>query len=898
MSYLNEKISVGIAGNMYSSAGHEMLMDINGTPLSATDDKEFRPEVQYNDYCIEVSHREDYILYTYLANPVTVHSYGASRPGSLWIALTVPKNTVISGSNPFDLLMEILNTFRKEYMNLRADGSYEFKEINCVSTPIRSILDKYQLLPYRRYVPMRGVSDAFVKTGSKEKMRDFLRDTQYDEFKDYATIIAAENVNGNYLNIDIPRQRNYEVYVNGNRQSDTIGAHNGIFDKTFQEDYRYPIRVDFSIPELLENNGQKTIHADNGFYEVRLDEILERVDVKVDPRELAYSHDILLLDNRLCADEIQVTLDNREHKIETGRDGLIVKLIGNDEKKAGSLRFSHSRYELDVHMDIHGVYSVRVKSVKFQGTKCIIYGDEKDNVTIYDRCHEYEGGNRQAEMLFSGVPAKNIKTAESDKRYITYHRVVLTNEEGWDRIGFYQVIQRSQPITTNPAAPASIDKIPLEDNVEKRGSEIGGRVIVISKDRRLEDLSIIYVECVFDSRRPEDALADMFRIKRRFEGQENITIRIPDIYEGKDIYKVIVYKDTNHSCEFVIEDSLEVRLDIDSFSYVRTGKKKLLSGIFSCKIFRKLLFGLLAVIIVAAGVYLALPNMFVNKNIKKFTAECVLPIEGKIAEASEMLEKQHLSISEMESVLELCDEADKLLETAKSGITSSDLSKKQIKKQEIKLKDTELLVESQVKRIEEMLKADAARYRQLMINLIIEDTGEELTFEMTCDIKKWVEYIKDSRFLCELMDDDDNMEFVGKYIGSFVAAVDEINSVKDGKGIVKKGNSKGSKYVDLGTNNRLTTYSFDTNLRELANKGRDFLPGNVFEPIRISLQKLYLKIDNDNAENELRESLIEQTILTERKNGCSDYKLMYVSINQDTIYIDSFNGLRNFTIPK
>ena len=49
MSYLNEKISVGIAGNMYSSAGHEMLMDINGTPLCATDDKEFRPEVQYND---------------------------------------------------------------------------------------------------------------------------------------------------------------------------------------------------------------------------------------------------------------------------------------------------------------------------------------------------------------------------------------------------------------------------------------------------------------------------------------------------------------------------------------------------------------------------------------------------------------------------------------------------------------------------------------------------------------------------------------------------------------------------------------------------------------------------------------------------------------------------------
>ena len=891
MSVLKEKITVGVAGNMYSSAGHEMLMDINGTPLGATDDKEFKPEVQYNDYCIEVSHREDYILYTYVANPATVHSYGASRPGSLWIALTVPSKTSISGSNPFDLLMEILETFRNEYMLKRADGSYEFKEINCVSTPIRNILDKYQLHPCSRYVPMRGSISTFVKTESEVKMRDFLRDTQYDEFKDCATIIAAENVNGNYLNLDIPRPRVYEVYVNGNRQSDIIGAPNGVFDKTFQKDYYYPVRVDFSIPVLWENNGQKTVRGENGNYEVKVDEVHERVDVKVIPREMVYSHDVRFMDYRLYADEIRVTLEEREHKIETGQDGPIVNLIGVDEEKSRLLKFSHSRYELDVQMDDNGVYSISIKSTKFQGTKCIIYGNEKDTVTIYYTRHEYEGETKQIEI--PDIKAENIQSAESERQNITYVRTVLTSEDGWDRVGFYQEVRSSQPIIHSPAGPTYINKVPQYDNREKHRSEDEDRHLVISKDRRLEDLNAIYVECIFYPVK-DGELPDMFRIKRRFKGQDNITIRIPDIYDDKDVYKVIVYKDMAHSSEFVIEDNLEVCLDIDTFYDGRTGKKRWPFGNFSCRKLKELGLWLIAVLIVVAsiccGLYFGV-GLFANETVKKFTTEKVQPIDVKIAAAADTLSRQPLSISQMESVLKLCDEAGTLLTAAEDQINSSDLNERQINKLKKGLEEKGNKISHQEAQIKASFEADAARYYKLMTDLR-DESDKELTFAMTRDIQKWVKAIDGSHYLRDIVSADTNKQFVAKYIRFFVDAVDEVNRVKDGKGkIINDSKVNGVLYRDV--NNPMARYSKDTELRTI--NGYLNKDAKLWQ-VRLSLQKLYLfkeeKGEEDIEENKLRKELINKTILTKRNS--KEDTLIYS--DSDTTYIVSFNDILKFKL--
>lgn len=901
MSDLKEKISVGIAGNMYSSAGHEMLMDIDGTPLAASDDNEFRPEVQYNDYCIKMSHKEDYVLYTYIANPTTVHSYGASRPGALWIALTVPARKSLSGTDPYALLMEILTVFRREYMQLRADGSYEFKEINCASAPVRSILDKYQLREYNRFVPMRGDKLGFVKANSKENMRDFLRDTQYDEFKEYSTIIVAENVNGNYLDITIPRRHNYEVLVNGERQQDKIGIQNPNFSKIFQQDdYHYPVTVEFCLDELRGNNGVKTVHTGHYEYEVKMDDYNERIDVEIVFRKIVFNHDVTL-DSRLDKADIQVTLDGREYEMEKEQDGFSVKLAGEDEKKAADLKFSHEKYELKSALDANGSYSVRIESTKFKGTKCLISGTKRDMVTIhcsYGRdYYEYKG--KTEEILFSGVHPEYIRSLESSSSDIEYRRNDndFGNKDGWDRIGFDQVVY----------VPSYINNLPQDENKGKCDSNDAGSTIIIRKDSELDELNTVYVECIYSAK--TDELPEMFRIKKCFNDQDNITFRIPDIYAGKDIYKIIIYTEKHHSAEFILEESHEESHEIslykDSFSGRRDRKPVWPFSNRFCRKFNKMEFWLPVVLLIACVVGGILYYVSGDKDIKKFTEEYILPIDDEIKNAEDLFKKDNSSVIQLDSVVKLCKA---LIDEAEEAMCKPDqsLSEKQINRLKKKLYDKKQTVLQREGEIKGLLEEKFKRYYTLMTNLKYEEGSvkEEMTFSMPCDIQKLVDSIDSSSVLKGLIQNDTNYVFVSNYIKHVVEFVDEINRLKDCGGYLRKDvkdSSSGincgkgirySKVAGYGYNQKWHIYKTETEFEQinehLCGGKKNTEDGKKLQKIRSAIQVLYFTGSSDYGKQ--HEDIIEKTILTKDGKESGENTLLYRSTDGD-ITIDSFQKL-------
>ena len=86
----NQNITVLIAGNPDAQSGESVLLNINQSPLKSEElGKSFYDSIG-SDYYIELKHGKEYITYTYVMNPVKVHSQGANRPGVFWIGVTIP----------------------------------------------------------------------------------------------------------------------------------------------------------------------------------------------------------------------------------------------------------------------------------------------------------------------------------------------------------------------------------------------------------------------------------------------------------------------------------------------------------------------------------------------------------------------------------------------------------------------------------------------------------------------------------------------------------------------------------------------------------------------------------------------------------------------------------------
>ncbi|MBP5295009.1 MAG: hypothetical protein J6Y95_04740, partial [Lachnospiraceae bacterium] len=174
------------------------------------------PGLIENEYYFFLRHEPDQIVYT--IQKTRIRSYGAARDGRLLMAIGIPKGLEVEAASPYDVLMDVYNTFISRYTTDSLGGT-QFSNVEVDVADFQNILDRYQLIPARnRYLTMNAdrAAKAFVLVPSAKQIAELMRDSQYLEFQPFGEIIIAQEGSTNYprLNISIPRPLHYKVYVN------------------------------------------------------------------------------------------------------------------------------------------------------------------------------------------------------------------------------------------------------------------------------------------------------------------------------------------------------------------------------------------------------------------------------------------------------------------------------------------------------------------------------------------------------------------------------------------------------------------------------------------------------------------------------------------------------------
>ena len=246
-----DKISIIFAGNPSSNGGCQVLLNAY-SPLIFDDKNAFPPSLK-SDYFIRVTHEESYIRYDYVANPAIIRPNGSLRPGLFYLGLTIPKDKRLWDKSPYDLIRELWNIFKGLYMEQLSDGSYQYKLVTGYNVnPFLDILDKCQLEDAGRYIPMTGEKEAMVKTGDEAGMRAFLADTQYSEFLEFSSVLAAEVAEGiSCLPVTIPRPLNYKVVLDGNELG-VITTRDQVFKHRYEKTGFETFELSFSLASIKE----------------------------------------------------------------------------------------------------------------------------------------------------------------------------------------------------------------------------------------------------------------------------------------------------------------------------------------------------------------------------------------------------------------------------------------------------------------------------------------------------------------------------------------------------------------------------------------------------------------------------------------------------------------------
>ena len=316
-----DKITVLIVGNPDAQAGESVLLDINSSPLNSNELGKIFYESITSDYYIELIHGEEYISCTYVANPSKVHSSGSNRPGVFWIGVTIPKGKQLEKT--YDMIMEIKNKFQKLYMTILSDDSYEFKNIDYSAGEIKEIVDRYKLVDSQsKYICMSKESNniSIVNLTSdnssysnEDKIKMFLDDTQYNEFKDSSSIIVVNeivSVSGK-INVEVPRLREYIVVCDNGYD---IGPNQKVDNRNNQcfkgvlrkDDYHENIEISFELKEL--SNGVICEKEDRCGHKYTLEKTIDEVLVKGDFKPKDFKVGVKSCDN--CKEDIKDHINN------------------------------------------------------------------------------------------------------------------------------------------------------------------------------------------------------------------------------------------------------------------------------------------------------------------------------------------------------------------------------------------------------------------------------------------------------------------------------------------------------------------------------------------------------------------------------------------------------------
>ena len=339
-------ISVKVFGNPDSHSGAEKV----GFILCNNARFEFKEPTytgfQDNSFYFLISIESDCIVYKLIKN--NVRSFSSVREGRLVFGISVPKGYAIAGGlSPYDALIEIKDKFIGGYMTLKdpLKETYEYNEgimttnkLNEITKELDAVARKYVLEaksgPYRQMTP--GGPTAYV-TATQDDIRKLMADVQYAEFEPYGEVLVAEKADKvpyDKLDIQIPRPRNYTVYINGMPFGTETNVEKELqFNSGKNANYYDNESVTFTIREL--ENGKKI----NGV-QINIDEEKIYVTVNASPKTKKISICLNRIDNNTVIfnnpqantpPAFSLTYDSRPITVKRNHDGSLYFILKGEE---------------------------------------------------------------------------------------------------------------------------------------------------------------------------------------------------------------------------------------------------------------------------------------------------------------------------------------------------------------------------------------------------------------------------------------------------------------------------------------------------------------------------------------------------------------------------------------
>ena len=292
-----QQIALRISGTKQRQAGFAPLVALGVLPGDEGDNMD-RSTIVIDKPVYIIKHAPEYALYQLIDRKVK--SFDADAPGVLSIALAIPRNNQLAdGKSPYTLLKEVYECFRQNFMVPVEDGRDSFLNRDADSALFREIVNRYPLEERRSsYVTMSPAGLTGTLCLPREKMEDFFRDTQYEQFSSFRYIEIGQNcpTSPGLDGLEIPRPIRYEVFVNDQSRHEFLSKPFDSYTATEPNTSLYSYEpIAFTLDELLKAPEHRIVNGKNGKNVVELDfprnrincrlgktEVLHRCEIKVD----------------------------------------------------------------------------------------------------------------------------------------------------------------------------------------------------------------------------------------------------------------------------------------------------------------------------------------------------------------------------------------------------------------------------------------------------------------------------------------------------------------------------------------------------------------------------------------------------------------------------------------
>lgn len=257
---MDNKISIFITGNPHASSGSINIGSI-GTGLKLLDTGWPSTSAVMGNYALTVTDDVAFSTYCLIIRPSLITSEGSNRSGVLNFQMRLPLGHSLmnlatnSVEDPLTVLLRLFNEFRSRYMQVYpgVEGMSFKADASMTEADLEEFLNDYMLkredLP-NRY--LNGSGDAVVAL-PEEKLKQLLANRAYPELTRYNRLILTEMgaTTASLSRLQIPRTPRYDIFINGQKQPQTVGDGDAPFTLTVQppNSYQLPAQVNVDINE-------------------------------------------------------------------------------------------------------------------------------------------------------------------------------------------------------------------------------------------------------------------------------------------------------------------------------------------------------------------------------------------------------------------------------------------------------------------------------------------------------------------------------------------------------------------------------------------------------------------------------------------------------------------------